>query len=214
MRTAWPGRFQIVHHDPTVVLDGAHNAAAAERVGGDLARTFRGAQADDDPRSAARQELRPDVPDSRAAGVRVSAAYPSTANGRASPISWRGGARRRTRRRNHGRARPFRRVCAGQWENAETIAITGSLFLVGEALGRLGFARGTKARTPTGVGVAVSGAGRCAHCSLTWAARCCTRFRPSAPCTLQVAGRHADSHDCRGDGARVSPVMDGVKRPV
>ena len=33
-------------------------------------------------------------------------------------------------------------------EGAETIAIAGSLFLVGEALDRLGFAKGTKAKTP------------------------------------------------------------------
>jgi folylpolyglutamate synthase/dihydropteroate synthase len=33
-------------------------------------------------------------------------------------------------------------------ESAETIAITGSLFLVGEALDRLGFAKEMRAKTP------------------------------------------------------------------
>lgn len=31
-RTRWPGRFQIVRRQPTVVLDGAHNAAATEKL--------------------------------------------------------------------------------------------------------------------------------------------------------------------------------------
>ena len=38
------GPFLIVHHDPTVVLDGAHNAAAAERLAATLREHFAGRQ--------------------------------------------------------------------------------------------------------------------------------------------------------------------------
>jgi len=33
----WPGRFEVVHRSPTVVLDGAHNVAGAEALAADLA---------------------------------------------------------------------------------------------------------------------------------------------------------------------------------
>jgi dihydrofolate synthase/folylpolyglutamate synthase len=41
-RTAWPGRFQIVGESPTVVLDGAHNAAATEKLVDALREHFDG----------------------------------------------------------------------------------------------------------------------------------------------------------------------------
>ena len=41
-RTRWPGRFQIVRRDPTVVLDGAHNAAAAASLAATLQAQFGG----------------------------------------------------------------------------------------------------------------------------------------------------------------------------
>ena len=40
--TRWPGRFQIVSHRPTVVLDGAHNDAAAERLASTVREHFAG----------------------------------------------------------------------------------------------------------------------------------------------------------------------------
>ena len=54
LQTHWPGRFQIVHHDPTVVLDGAHNAAAAERLAATFRDHFAGRKLDVDPRRVAR----------------------------------------------------------------------------------------------------------------------------------------------------------------
>ncbi len=41
-KTTWPGRFQIVCRQPTVVLDGAHNAAAAEKLAATLREHFTG----------------------------------------------------------------------------------------------------------------------------------------------------------------------------
>ena len=41
-RTRWPGRFQIVCRDPIVVLDGAHNAAGAACLAAALAEHFPG----------------------------------------------------------------------------------------------------------------------------------------------------------------------------
>ena len=32
----WPGRFEIVHRDPIIVLEGAHNPAGAERLAADI----------------------------------------------------------------------------------------------------------------------------------------------------------------------------------
>jgi dihydrofolate synthase/folylpolyglutamate synthase len=40
--TRWPGRFQIVSQKPTVVLDGAHNAAAAEELAATVRKHFPG----------------------------------------------------------------------------------------------------------------------------------------------------------------------------
>jgi dihydrofolate synthase/folylpolyglutamate synthase len=41
-RTRWPGRFQIIHNKPTVILDGAHNAAAAEELAATIRKHFPG----------------------------------------------------------------------------------------------------------------------------------------------------------------------------
>lgn len=41
---AWPGRFQVVGRDPTLVLDGAHNAGAARELGASLRQLFPGAR--------------------------------------------------------------------------------------------------------------------------------------------------------------------------
>ena len=38
--THWPGRFQIVRNNPTVVLDGAHNGAAAEELVATMRKHF------------------------------------------------------------------------------------------------------------------------------------------------------------------------------
>lgn len=42
VREAWlPGRMQVIHEEPTVVLDGAHNAAAAQALAEAVPKTFR-----------------------------------------------------------------------------------------------------------------------------------------------------------------------------
>jgi dihydrofolate synthase/folylpolyglutamate synthase len=41
-RTRWPGRFHVMPGEPTVVLDGAHNLAAAEELAATVERHFRG----------------------------------------------------------------------------------------------------------------------------------------------------------------------------
>ena len=44
-RTRWPGRFQIIHNKPPVILDGAHNAAAAEELAATIRKHFHGRRA-------------------------------------------------------------------------------------------------------------------------------------------------------------------------
>src|SRR5437870_2489686 len=41
-RLRWPGRFEVVGSDPTVVLDGAHNGASAEALAATLAKSAAG----------------------------------------------------------------------------------------------------------------------------------------------------------------------------
>ncbi|HTS19649.1 MAG TPA: folylpolyglutamate synthase/dihydrofolate synthase family protein [Verrucomicrobiae bacterium] len=147
-QTAWPGRFQIVHHDPTVVLDGAHNAAAAERLAATLREHSAGRKVTlilgvlrDKNYDQMCQILAPlavrvlcvpvnsertSEPDQLARWCKAAnpAAHIAVENNLASA---------------YAQARS---------ENAETVAITGSLFLVGEALDRLGFAGATRATTP------------------------------------------------------------------
>jgi dihydrofolate synthase/folylpolyglutamate synthase len=146
--TAWPGRFQIVHHDPTVVLDGAHNAAAAERLAATLREHCAGHKLTlilgvlrDKNYDQMCQILAPlaacvmcvPVNSERTCEPDQLARWCQAANS----------AARITVERNLSAA-----YAQARTENAETIAITGSLFLVGEALDRLGFGKGTKAKTP------------------------------------------------------------------
>jgi dihydrofolate synthase/folylpolyglutamate synthase len=35
-RAVWPGRFEVIRRDPTIVLDGAHNVAGAEALARDV----------------------------------------------------------------------------------------------------------------------------------------------------------------------------------
>ncbi len=138
-RTSWPGRFQIVGHRPTVVLDGAHNPAAAERLAATLREHAPAGQLTlilgvlRDKNYAricsilaplANQILCVPVNSSRTSDPAQLADLCRAANPRALVAAL------------PGLADAYARARAG---GSGTIAITGSLFLVGEALGRLGF---------------------------------------------------------------------------
>ncbi|HUJ10422.1 MAG TPA: folylpolyglutamate synthase/dihydrofolate synthase family protein [Verrucomicrobiae bacterium] len=147
-RTNWPGRFQLVNHDPIVVLDGAHNAAAAEKLALTLREHFAGkkltlilgilrdknydqmcqilAPLAEHILNAPVNSERTSDPDQLARWCK--AANPSAHVG----IS-----------RNVAEA-----YAEASRLNPGVIVIAGSLFLVGEALDRLGFAHVAKARTP------------------------------------------------------------------
>jgi dihydrofolate synthase/folylpolyglutamate synthase len=147
-RTAWPGRFQIVHHDPMVVLDGAHNAAAAERLAATLREHFAGRKLTlilgvlrDKNYDQMCQILAP-------LAVRV-VCVPVNSERTSEPDQ----LARWCKAANPGARITVERDLSAAYaqarnEGADTITIAGSLFLVGEALDRLGFAKGTKAKTP------------------------------------------------------------------
>ncbi len=143
--TRWPGRFQIVHQQPMVVLDGAHNAAAAER----LATTVRehvmerhitlilGVLRDKNYAQMCRilaplagRILCVPVNSERTSDPSELAELCRVANPQANVTMWP----RVAEAYAHARA-----------SGGEAIVITGSLFLVGEALGRLGFQTGASA---------------------------------------------------------------------
>jgi dihydrofolate synthase/folylpolyglutamate synthase len=146
--TAWPGRFQIVHHDPTVVLDGAHNAAAAERLAATLREHLAGRRLTvilgvlrDKNYDQMCQILAPLAV--RVLCVPVNSERTSEPDQLARWCKAANPVARVTVERDLSAA-----YAQARGESAETIAITGSLFLVGEALDRLGFATGTRAKTP------------------------------------------------------------------
>ena len=149
MRTHWPGRFQIVHHDPTVVLDGAHNAAAAEELAATLRDRFAGQKlvlilgvlrdknGDQICRilaPLAERILCVPVNSERTGDPDQLARWCKAANAAAqvSVSPHVSGAYAQTR----------------SMEGRNVIVIAGSLFLVGEALDRLGFAHVPQAKTP------------------------------------------------------------------
>lgn len=136
--SSWPGRFQIVSHRPTVVLDGAHNPAAAERLAATLRehtpaghltlilgvlRDKNYARICSILAPLANQILCVPVNNSRTSDPADLADLCRTANPQAIVAAL------------PSLADAFARARAG---GSGTIAITGSLFLVGEALGRLG----------------------------------------------------------------------------
>ena len=148
-RTRWPGRFQIVEHNPTVVLDGAHNAAASEKLALTLCEHFAGQKLTliigvlrDKNYDQMCQILAPlaehifcvPVNSERTCDPDQLARWCKAGNASAqisvSP--------------NVSEAYAHARNASGR----NAIVITGSLFLVGEALDQLGFAHAPKAKTP------------------------------------------------------------------
>ncbi len=147
-RTTWPGRFQIVNRDPTVVLDGAHNAAAAERLAATLRERCAGQKLTlilgvlrDKNYDQMCQILAPlaerilcvPVKSERTCDPDQLARWCMAANPRLKITIATSLAEAYAQART---------------EQAEAIVITGSLFLVGEALDQLGFAHPTPAKTP------------------------------------------------------------------
>jgi dihydrofolate synthase/folylpolyglutamate synthase len=141
-RTRWPGRFQVVAGQPTVVLDGAHNAAAAEQLVDALGEHFNGRKLTfifgvlrDKNYDQMCRILAPVA--ERLFCVRVNSERTSEPEDLATLC-----------RAANPRAdvRVFPRLIeayqAAKSEDADVIVITGSLFLVGEALGRLAFRAG------------------------------------------------------------------------
>jgi dihydrofolate synthase/folylpolyglutamate synthase len=146
-QTTWPGRFQIVNHNPTVVLDGAHNAAAADRLAATLQERCTSQKLTlilgvlrDKNYDQMCQILAPLA--ERILCVPVNSERTCDPDQLARWCMATNPRLRITIARNlaeaYGQARN---------ENAEAIVITGSLFLVGEALDRLGFAHPTRAKT-------------------------------------------------------------------
>ena len=146
-QTTWPGRFQIVGHHPTIVLDGAHNAAAAERLAATLRERCTGQKLTlilgvlrDKNYDQMCQILAPlaerihcvPVNSERTCDPDQLARWCMAANPRLK-ISIAG---------NLAKA-----YAQARSEKTEAIVITGSLFLVGEALDQLGFAHPTRAKT-------------------------------------------------------------------
>jgi dihydrofolate synthase/folylpolyglutamate synthase len=147
MQTAWPGRFQIVNDHPTVVLDGAHNAAAAEKLAATLREHFAGRKLTlilgvlrDKNYDQMCQILAPlagqvlcvPVNSERTSDPDQLARWCKAANPPAQITVVPNLAQAYAQARS---------------ESADVVVIAGSLFLVGEALDRLGFAHATKAKT-------------------------------------------------------------------
>ena len=147
-RTSWPGRFQIAKRDPTVVLDGAHNAAAAEKLAATLREHFAGQTLNlilgvlrDKNYDQMCQILAPlaerilcvPVNSERTCDPDQLARWCKAANP-AAQVSICG---------NLSEA-----YATAAMQNRSIIVITGSLFLVGEALDRLDLPYAMKAKTP------------------------------------------------------------------
>lgn len=148
-KTSWPGRFQIVSHQPSVVLDGAHNAAAAERLAATLREHFGGQRLAlilgvlrDKNYDQMCRILAPlaerifcvPVNSERTSDPAQLADLCCAANAKATvTVS----------------SRASDAYAQAKDGGSEVIVITGSLFLVGEALSRLGFRSSLKAAAET-----------------------------------------------------------------
>ena len=137
-QTRWPGRFQIVRRTPVVVLDGAHNAAGAASLAGALSEQFAGKRLAmvlgvlrDKNYDEMCQILAPlagmiactRVNSERTNDPRLLAELCRQANPRATVEVFQ------------DVVAAYHAACA----SAEVVVIAGSLFLVGEAMHRLGF---------------------------------------------------------------------------
>jgi dihydrofolate synthase/folylpolyglutamate synthase len=146
-QTTWPGRFQIVNHNPTVVLDGAHNAAAAER----LVATLRERCADQKLTfilGVLRDKNYDQMCQILAPLAERIFCVPVNSERTCDPDQLARWCMATNPRLKITVAKDLLQAYTqAQSEKAQTIVITGSLFLVGEALDRLGFAHPTTSKT-------------------------------------------------------------------
>jgi dihydrofolate synthase/folylpolyglutamate synthase len=147
-RTSWPGRFQMVSHDPTVVLDGAHNAAAAERLAATLREHFVGEKL-----ALILGVLRDKNYDQMCQILAPLAerilCVPVNSERTCEPDQLARWCKAANPSANVSVSRNVSEAYAEASRLKQgVIVIAGSLFLVGEALDRLGFAHVTKAKTP------------------------------------------------------------------
>ena len=135
-RTNWPGRFQIVAGKPTLVLDGAHNADAATQLAATVRAHFPGKRV-----RLILGVLRDKNYDEMCRILAPLAAeifcVPVNSERTSDPAVLAGLCRAAC---PHTPVSVVRDVAAAVGPDAEVILITGSLFLVGEAMERLGIA--------------------------------------------------------------------------
>ncbi len=141
-QTCWPGRFQIVSKTPPVVLDGAHNAAAARELAANICKHF--------PRR--RSTLILGVLRDKNYDQICSLLAPLAARVFCVPVNSERTCDPQQLAALCHAANPHAevKVCANLQEayaqtarnQDDLVIITGSLFLVGEALGRLRLASG------------------------------------------------------------------------
>ena len=137
-QTRWPGRFQIVRRDPVVVLDGAHNAAGATSLAGTLREQFAG------KRLALVLGVLRDKNYEEMCRILAPLAVTICCTRVNSERSNDPGLLATLCRRANPNAKVevFQDLAAAYRAAgvaADVVVITGSLFLVGEAMNRLGF---------------------------------------------------------------------------
>ena len=137
-KTSWPGRFQIVSHRPTLVLDGAHNAAAAERLAATLCEHFGGQRL-----TLILGVLRDKNYDQMCTILAPLAerifCVPVNSERTSDPRNWPLCCAANAKATVTVSSRLSDAYAQAKDGGSEVIVITGSLFLVGEALSRLGF---------------------------------------------------------------------------
>ena len=147
-QTKWPGRFQKVSEEPLVVLDGAHNAAAAEKLAATLREHFTGKKLTfilgvlrDKNYDQMCQILAPLAEDILCVPVNSERSCDPDQLAR-----WCKAANPAAHISVSSNVSSAYTKAAGMKQTV--IVIAGSLFLVGEALDRLGFAHPAKSKTP------------------------------------------------------------------
>jgi dihydrofolate synthase/folylpolyglutamate synthase len=138
-RTCWPGRFQIVPGAPPMVLDGAHNAPAAEALAAALREHFPGQRLAlvlgilrDKETAAICRQLAPLAPTIGCVPVQSERSSP--------PAEIADLCRQANPSATVRIFEDLDLALTTARAAAEVVAVTGSLFLVGETLRRLGLA--------------------------------------------------------------------------